>query len=95
MKFTGVVIFASLLLAACSTSEPQQSRPAATAPNAFDYCRSQGVKTGTDEFSQCMEQHIAEQCQKGGQAGTKQHQDCVTDMKNQALVRDQLQMRGR
>ena len=95
MRIIGVVIFASMLLVGCATGEQQQSTPAATAPNAFEHCRGQGIKTGTEEFSTCMEQHIADRCQAGGEPGTQQYQDCVRDMRNQALVRDQLQIRGR
>ena len=69
--------------------------PAPEAQNPFSHCSAQGLEQGTDEFSRCVNDYVAEACAAAGHpAGSNAYGQCVEDLQKGAFVRQQLEMRG-
>ena len=96
MKPFGIGVTAILLsvLQACTTA-PADGTSGRSGQNPFEYCNSQGMGDGTEEFDNCVADYIHQYCkERGAEPGTEAYRKCTSSLREATFLREQMQIRG-
>ncbi len=86
----GMLVILVSVLSACSTAPSDGS-----GQNPFEYCSSQGINDGTEEYNNCVGEYIHKYCtEQGAESGTEEYRKCGSSLREATFLRDQMQIRG-
>jgi hypothetical protein len=65
-----------------------------SAGNAAEFCRAQGFSSPSDAFDRCIEDYVETRCAAFGPRDSQAFARCERDIRDRALVRQELRIRG-